>query len=122
MSVFVTAGINDPPVVDAGDDRSVGEGATVTLVGAASDPEGEAVSFAWIAPDGVTLDDASSATQVFTAPQDLTVDEVLSFSLEATDASGHAASTGVVITVSANNQRLSADAGGPTRPWRKGRR
>ena len=41
----------------------------------ASDPEGETFSFAWSAPDGITLTAADTATASFSAPQELAADQ-----------------------------------------------
>ena len=87
----------------------------MTLAGSGSDPEGEAiVSYAWIAPDDLTLTGADTATPSFTAPQDLVSDAQLEFSLVVSDASGNASvnvDNRVSITVTANNQAPSAHAG-----------
>ncbi len=116
VTVTVTAGANEAPTADAGDDQTVAEGATVTLDGSgSSDPEDEALSYAWTQTSGetVTLSGATTAAPTFTAPEQLTADEQLVFSLIVTDAR-NAASTAdtVTITVTAGaNEAPTADAG-----------
>ena len=46
---------NQPPTASAGPDQSVNEGDTVTLAGKGSDPEGQALTYSWTAPSGITL-------------------------------------------------------------------
>ena len=117
VTITVTAGPNDPPIADAGTDQTVAEGETVTLDGlGSSDPEGETLIFAWTPPTGVMLDDPTSATPGFTAPEQLVADNELEFSLVVSDASGHASAPDtVIITVIANNEAPSADAGSDQR-------
>jgi predicted extracellular nuclease len=46
--------INDPPAVDAGGPYAVDEGSTVTLTATGSDPEGQALAYAWdLDDDGI---------------------------------------------------------------------
>jgi hypothetical protein len=62
---------NQAPLADAGAPQAVGPGATATLdAGASSDPEGDALDYAWTQTSGahVVLDDAASATPSFVAP------------------------------------------------------
>ena len=64
----VTAGSNDAPVADAGTPQTVGEGATVTLTGTGTDPEGESLTYAWSQTGGtpsVTLTGADTASASF---------------------------------------------------------
>ena len=115
MTVTVTAGANDAPTADAGENQTVGEGAAVTLAGSGTDPEGEALTYAWTQTGGesVTLSGASTATASFTAPTELVTDAVLVFSLVVTDARGSASQADTVtITVTAGaNDAPTADAG-----------
>ena len=78
---------NNPPVVNAGTDQTVGEGDTVTLSGSATDPDaGDSVeSYSWSAPPGITLANGSSASTTFTAPA---VDAETTFTLTLTASDG----------------------------------
>ena len=60
---------NRAPVADAGPDQTVDEGVLVTLDGSGSaDPDGDALTYAWTAPAGITLSDATAQMPTFTAP------------------------------------------------------
>ena len=64
---------NDPnmaPVANAGDSQQVYEGETVTLDASSSyDEDGYSISYAWTAPNGVTLSSGTDAQTTFTAPE-----------------------------------------------------
>ena len=117
VTITVTAGDNDAPIADAGAHQTVGEGVLITLNGSASsDPEGEALTYAWTQTSGadVTLSAATAVSPTFTAPINLTADATLTFSLTVTDARGlvSAAADTVTITVTAgDNDAPTADAG-----------
>ena len=117
--ITVTAGINNPPIANAGSDQSVMEGDTVNLTGAASsDPEDETLTYRWtqIGEPAVNLDNATSATPQFTAPSSqLLVSTMLIFELVVRDASGNdSLSDRVSITVAAGlNDPPTANAGDP---------
>ena len=93
---------NQPPTADAGPDQSVNEGDTVTLAGAGSDPEGQTLTYAWTAPEGITLSDATAANPTFIAPE-RTEDYTLTFSLVVNDGSSDSAADTVDVSVSADN-------------------
>ena len=87
------------PVASAGADRAVDPGAAVTLDGSASsDPDGEALSYAWAQQSGssVTLAGANAARASFTAPD---MPGGLAFTLTVTDPGGLSDSDGVTVTV-----------------------
>ena len=67
--VIVTVGqANRAPVAAAGPDQRVTAGATVQLDGSgSSDPDGDALSYAWTAPAGVFLSSTSGARPTFVA-------------------------------------------------------
>ena len=115
VTVTVTAGSNDAPTADAGENQTVGEGAAVTLAGSGTDPENEALTYAWTQTSGqsVTLDDATAQGPAFTAPTELVSDAVLVFSLVVTDARGAISQPDTVtVTVTAGaNDAPTADAG-----------
>ncbi|ORU92405.1 MAG: hypothetical protein A6F72_04890 [Cycloclasticus sp. symbiont of Poecilosclerida sp. N] len=121
VTIAVTAGANDRPLADAGPNQPEGaatitEGDTVTLNGlASSDPENEALTYAWTQQGGeptVTLSDSKAAKPTFIAP-DLISSGNVYFSLMVTDARGLMSirASNVVITVTADNDPPIANAG-----------
>ena len=101
------------PTANAGADQTVNEGATVTLTGSGSDPDGDPItSYRWTQTAGpaVTLTSVTTATTSFTAPTGLVADEVLRFSL-VVEANDEGASDSVDILVNATTLNWSAEAG-----------
>ncbi len=92
--------INAAPIVGAGVAQSVTEGATVTLSGTASDPNGDTYSIAWSQVSGpdIELSSTTSLTPDFQAPNvSENVDIVLRLTI--TDSRGASASQDVTITI-----------------------
>lgn len=57
---------NRAPVANAGEDRTVTAPETVVLDGAASsDPDNDAITYSWVAPEGITLNDSTLAKPSF---------------------------------------------------------
>ena len=94
---------NEAPTADAGADQSdVEEGATVTLSGAAEDPDvGGTLQYAWTQTGGatVTLSAPSEAVTTFVAPTGRTEDAVLTFTLRVTDDGGLTAEDALAVTI-----------------------
>jgi hypothetical protein len=93
---------NRPPTAQAGPDRTVSPGDTVTLDGTAStDEDGGIASFVWrqIAGPPVTLSDSTAAKPTFPAPDINAPTEDLVFELTVTDSGGLRDKAKVVITV-----------------------
>ncbi len=103
VTVTVTH-VNDAPGADAGEPQTVAEGATVTLRGTGTDPDGDdaALRYAWSQTDNdaprVSLSGADTATPGFTAPSLLSADAELVFRLTVSDGAVSATDT-VTITV-----------------------
>ncbi|QEP44942.1 hypothetical protein D5085_18445 [Ectothiorhodospiraceae bacterium BW-2] len=100
VTVKPAASTNSDPTVDAGNDSSVAEGATVNLEATATDSDGTIASYVWTQAGGttVTLTGADTATPSFTVPN-LAANEDLTFSVTVTDDKGATATDRVVITV-----------------------
>ncbi len=95
MANFKIRGHEEPeqrnPVANAGNDRTVDEGDTVTLNGSGSyDPDGSITSYSWKQTGGTTvgLSNAALAQPTFTAPDVGSQEESLSFRLIVTDNDG----------------------------------
>jgi len=108
VAVFV----NTPPVADAGEDQEMLSGDLVELDGSgSSDADSDALTYSWAQIDTggaiVIIDDATSATPSFTAPD---TSQTLTFQLTVND--GKQDSDPDLVTVSVNtNIRPEADAG-----------
>ncbi|VFQ44461.1 PKD domain-containing protein [Desulfoluna butyratoxydans] len=106
---------NQPPVADAGPDRTAREGEPVSLSGVnSSDPDNDPIaSYRWEQLDGpsVELIDANTAVAGFTAPDVGPSGGSLTFKLTVTDSRGLAATAQTVINVIFVNQPPVADAG-----------
>ena len=113
VAVSVTAD-DDAPTAEAGPDQKVLEGATVTLAGSGTDPEGAALTYAWTQTAGtsVVLSSAKVSDPTFIAP-DVTEDAALTFSLTVSDGTNSSAADTVTVTVRSDNRRPTADAGSP---------
>ena len=99
--VVVAGSANDPPSVDAGPDRIVGEGDTVTLSGTASDDDGtDTLAYLWIHDSALDLhlDGANTTTVSFTAPQ-VPSNTTATFTLTATDPHNATSSDTATVTI-----------------------
>ncbi len=104
--------VNKVPVANAGSDRNVIEGSTVSLDGSLSyDPDGEALSFQWSSLDGIILFDPTSAAPSFIAPQ-VNADKVYRFRLVVRDGIANSLPDTVAIKVLQVNKKPVAFAGG----------
>jgi len=90
---------NQPPVANAGADKTVLTGSTVTLTGSGSDADGSVVSVAWEQTSGTAVAlSGTGYTRTFTAPS---ATGPLGFRLTVTDDDGATATDDVTITVNA---------------------
>ena len=99
---------NNRPMADAGPDQTgVREGALVTLDGSgSSDPDDDPLKYRWNQYRGerVALSSRDVVNPTFTAPQELTVDVVLSFRLLVTDPGGRFDTDTVEVTVTVTDE------------------
>ena len=108
VDVTIRDSVNELPQVDAGPAQAVDGGALVQLSGSATEPNGEAMTFAWSQRAGpaVTLSSPTTLTPTFTAPLS---GGVVTLDLRATDTRAGVGLGSVSVTVSP--VALSVDAG-----------
>jgi lysophospholipase L1-like esterase len=107
--------INGPPAADAGSDRQVSSGASVTLDGSgSSDGEDGTLAYAWVQTAGpaVALAGASSPSPSFQAPSAGSAAVTLDFALTVTDSGGLQSSDSCRVTVTPPGQSSSSGGGG----------
>ena len=105
-------GDNDAPSANAGTDRTVNEGDTVSLSGSGIDPESQSLTYSWAQTGGspnVTLTGATTQTPSFTAPN-VVANVTLTFTLTVNDGTSNGTDT-VEITITADNDAPTANAG-----------
>lgn len=102
---------NKTPVPKAGDDQSVNEGEKVNLNGSgSSDEDGDALTYFWTAPSGITLSSATVVNPTFTAP-DVKTDTDFSFFLIVSDGTVNSIADEIVVKVKHVNKVPVANAG-----------
>ncbi len=102
--------INEAPVADAGINQTIASGSQVTLDGSASyDPDDDPLSFHWIAPPGLVLDNIHSISPTFITPA-FTEDMEFYIGLVVNDGLADSDTTYVKLTVIADMSPV-ADAG-----------
>ncbi len=112
VTITIT-GVNDAPTANAGANQIVAEGATVTLDGSgSSDSENANLNYAWTQTSGtptVTLNDARAQSPTFTAPENLSVDAVMEFSLTVNDGVNNSVPATVAITITTSKKQIFTD-------------
>lgn len=93
---------NRPPVVEVITDITIASGATYQPSPVVSDPDGDSVTFAWLANnDGITVDDSSTKSPVFTFPIRET-EESYTLTLKVDDKKGGVVEKQISVNVRAN--------------------
>jgi large repetitive protein len=95
--------INHAPTANAGQDQTPNASYVISLDGSKSkDPDsGDTLTYSWIQTSGpnVTLNGANSPIATFTAPEVITSDTILKFSLTVKDDKGAASNNPAVVSV-----------------------
>lgn len=113
INIFDGDGLNNPPNAALGNSLTVNGGSSVTLNGgSSSDPDGDAISWAWRQTMGptVALTGADSPTASFTAPS-VSSDTLLRFELTVTDPRGLSDTASTTVTVRAPGSGGSGGGG-----------
>ena len=103
--------VNKAPVANAGTDQSVEKNTLYTIDGSSSsDPDGDALTYLWSAPAGITLSSNIVAKPTFTTPATVSPANY-TFTLTVNDGKLNSASDQVIITIKQTNQAPEAKAG-----------
>jgi hypothetical protein len=103
--------INGLPMADAGKDQSVFELSTVLLDGTGSlDPDNDALTYLWTAPNGITLSSPNQSRPTFIAPE-VSLDTNYTFTLMVNDGTVNSSVDQVMVTVKHRNKLPIANAG-----------
>ena len=111
--VTIRDSANRPPTVDAGSNRTVTEGDTVSLSGTASDTDPEdTLAYQWTHNSSlaITLADAAALETTFTAPA-VSANTTVLFTLNVTDGTVHVADTVTITIADRPNRAPTANAG-----------
>jgi len=97
---------NRAPIANAGNEQYTSKGATVTLDGTSSmDPDADALTYLWTAPDGITLSSTTSDRPYFTVPYGIT-EATYTFSLVVNDGKINSTTSKVRVIVKNVNPTL----------------
>ena len=113
VTITVEDSPNRAPSVNAGDDRTVTEGATVSLNGTASDDDPEDIlSYQWTHNSSlpITLRNSATLNVTFAAP-DVSANTAVLFTLNVTDGTEHTADTVTITVNDVPNRAPTANAG-----------
>lgn len=110
--IVTVAYINRPPTVDAGVDQTVNEGENVSLSASASDPDNNALTYAWnqISGPAVVLSDANTEAPSFAAPSVTRAGASIVLRATAQDGFGGAGEDEITVSIGNVNREPSAQA------------